>query len=653
MIKWTFGICYVLLLCLGSVVQASSKSFTYQGRILDSSGQPFEYEFAQFKFEIANPTGSCILYREISGIKDMRNSGGIFDVPIGEGTVDALTPSGNTLEAIMKNGIVHPCIGGSNYTAADGHGRLLRVSFRDAFGWQLISPDQEVRGVPHASFAQNAVAATKLDNLTKSDFLQVADTEICAAGEFLRHVAPSGTLVCEAPSASGTVTGLTGDVSTTGSGSLTVTVDRIKGVTVSPAAYSSGQVLRYNGTDWVNAVLSSADLSNNSDLLKASNMPANCSASQTLTFSSPTGTWTCSNITVDLSSKTDAFTIPAGTTAQQPSTPVTGMIRYNTSTSAMELFDGTSWQDVGSGGVKVSPPGLVAPFSTASCPTGWLHANGSAVSRTTYASLFSAIGTMYGPGDGSTTFNLPDYRGYFLRGWNSGSGIDPDAASRTNRGDGTTGDQVGTKQTDEFKSHMHGMDREGAAGGGNTIGDAWGSGSLGNYPAGTGTAYSGGNETRPKNVNVIYCISTATNSATTVTSSGSGTTNYIPRWTSSTALGDSPIAVSGSNVGVGTPTPAARLDVAGEIKLGNTSSTCNATNEGQQRYNSTLKKMEFCDGVSWKVLGGGYTGSLWSCPCPGGLVYILGVNASGWECFRTGWYAINSAQYFGTCTQIQ
>lgn len=57
------------------------------------------------------------------------------------------------------------------------------------------------------------------------------------------------------------------------------------------------------------------------------------------------------------------------------------------------------------------PPGIVVPYAGITAPAGWLLANGSAVSRTTYAGLFSAIGTTYGAGDGSTTFNLPDMKG--------------------------------------------------------------------------------------------------------------------------------------------------------------------------------------------------------------------------------------------------
>jgi microcystin-dependent protein len=87
-----------------------------------------------------------------------------------------------------------------------------------------------------------------------------------------------------------------------------------------------------------------------------------------------------------------------------------------------------------SGGVAVAtatevaaaavPAGSVVQFACNTAPTGWLKANGAAVSRTTYASLFSAIGTTFGVGDGSTTFNLPDLRGYFSRNWDDGRGID-------------------------------------------------------------------------------------------------------------------------------------------------------------------------------------------------------------------------------------
>jgi len=61
--------------------------------------------------------------------------------------------------------------------------------------------------------------------------------------------------------------------------------------------------------------------------------------------------------------------------------------------------------------------------------------------------------------------------------------------------------------------------------------------------------------------------------------------------------------LNGGNVGVGTVAPDAKLHVAGDIKIGNSSATCNATTEGSQRYNSTSKVMEFCNGTAWTAPG--------------------------------------------------
>lgn len=75
--------------------------------------------------------------------------------------------------------------------------------------------------------------------------------------------------------------------------------------------------------------------------------------------------------------------------------------------------------------IKLSTPtGSLKEFAQSTAPAGWLECDGSAVSRSTYAALFTAIGTTYGTGDGSTTFNLPDARGRVLRGWDHGAGRD-------------------------------------------------------------------------------------------------------------------------------------------------------------------------------------------------------------------------------------
>lgn len=81
------------------------------------------------------------------------------------------------------------------------------------------------------------------------------------------------------------------------------------------------------------------------------------------------------------------------------------------------------------------PAGVITPFAGSVAPSGWLKCEGQVVSRVTYAALFAAIGTTYGPGDGSTTFKLPDLRGEFIRGLDAGRGVDAGRAFGSAQGD--------------------------------------------------------------------------------------------------------------------------------------------------------------------------------------------------------------------------
>lgn len=105
---------------------------------------------------------------------------------------------------------------------------------------------------------------------------------------------------------------------------------------------------------------------------------------------------------------TDAVKMPSGTTAQRPASPLAGTTRFNTDCSCLEYYDGTQWVSANTTQV---PVGTIAPYAGTTSPSGWLICDGSAVSRSTYALLFSITGTTYGAGDGSSTFNLPDLRG--------------------------------------------------------------------------------------------------------------------------------------------------------------------------------------------------------------------------------------------------
>ncbi len=90
------------------------------------------------------------------------------------------------------------------------------------------------------------------------------------------------------------------------------------------------------------------------------------------------------------------------------------------------------------------PSGMLAPFAGSAAPAGWLLCYGQTVSRTTYADLFAAIGTVYGAGDGSTTFALPDLRGRVAAGKDDMGGTSANRLVETGTGSpGINGDTLG------------------------------------------------------------------------------------------------------------------------------------------------------------------------------------------------------------------
>lgn len=142
-----------------------------------------------------------------------------------------------------------------------------------------------------------------------------------------------------------------------------------------------------------------------------------------------------------------------------------------------------------------APPGMIMYYTARNAPNGWLACSGQAVSRTTYEDLYKIIGTTFGKGDGSTTFNLPDLRGEFIRGWDNSRGVD------NSRG-------LGTSQSDEFKSHIHKV-KEGS------VNPRWitnneiivsGDDFTQTVSYESSTTATGGSETRPRNVALLACI---------------------------------------------------------------------------------------------------------------------------------------------------
>jgi microcystin-dependent protein len=136
-------------------------------------------------------------------------------------------------------------------------------------------------------------------------------------------------------------------------------------------------------------------------------------------------------------------------------------------------------------------PGTTDFFSQSTPPTGYIAANGAAISRTTYARLFASVGVTHGAGDGVTTFNIPDLRGVVVRGFDNGRGLD-------------SGRVFGTYQADELKAHLHTYYRPV-----NTTSFRSGSGGS-SWDIGAAetvnTSSTGGTETRMKNIALLGCI---------------------------------------------------------------------------------------------------------------------------------------------------
>lgn len=164
---------------------------------------------------------------------------------------------------------------------------------------------------------------------------------------------------------------------------------------------------------------------------------------------------------------------------------------------------------------SIVPIGAIIEYTNEVVPSdNFMYAHGQAVSRTLYPTLFARIGTRYGAGDGSTTFNLPDKRGLFTREWDNGKGID-------------SGRVLGTVQQDTVEKHKHiqslgeAYDTAGIFGKSTAKGYQGSQGGLDNdnylWYTNDGGVYQGtdpnsenpnvmGNETRPKNIAMVSLI---------------------------------------------------------------------------------------------------------------------------------------------------
>ena len=203
----------------------------------------------------------------------------------------------------------------------------------------------------------------------------------------------------------------------------------------------------------------------------------------------------------------------AGTSTSQSNTDIfMGWNGVNFTASQDTVDFGANWPINITG--AAGPVGHVAAYAGNVVPLGYLECNGAAVSRTSYVKLFGVCGILYGAGDSTTTFNLPDLRGYFVRGWDNNAGVDVGRVLGS-----TQADLVGPV-TDPGHTHIDaGHDHSvlptnivaGLEIGATAIFQITASATTGIGMAdiqSSVTGITGGSETRPKNVAMMYIIKT-------------------------------------------------------------------------------------------------------------------------------------------------
>lgn len=565
----------ILLFCLfAGIAEASPGSLTYQGRIVKSDGKPLEFGGVSFLFDVTNPDGSCVIYREQSQVKDMTNSNGVFDVPIGAGSFSVKFPQtgsfslidafNNKATSFNCRGLDDTTVGGTWSPSVDSI-RKLRVRFWDGNGWQLVDTDMEIRSVPFSHYAQSAERAEKVgsynaqDLLVKSQLPQASGApQACAAGQVLSFDGNNFICVTDQMGVSGGgIQSLSGDVSAThllqlgsagtspnwvhdGSGTHTLNLPlaATNGVTaglLSKADYEvfnakqgalplggAGQVLKWNGSAWVPGAVNAFELKNT---LGAAQFPTSCPVNQTLNWSAVTDAFTCNTISLSAS-------------------------QITTGTFSDSMISSVSVDKILSGAGKYfsyKPSNMACSDQQVlkwnATQTRWECGADSNLSSADWTAFNSKLSpsTIFA-GDVSGTYNalsVDKIKGKVVA-------TNPTTAGQVLKYDGTSW----------IAADITGLD-------------------AGVLTTGTVAA------------------ARLPSSATYWQDGGAGKIYY-----------------TGGNVGVGTNNPRTALDVSGEVRVGNTSTGCSATNEGAMRYNSTTKLMEYCNATTWVSMAGAAMKSL-------------------------------------------
>lgn len=391
---------------------------------------------------------------------------------------------------------------------------------------------------------------------------------------------PNGNILVGNSSNIATAVAPSGDVSLMNDGTFTVTSWRgnpvVSGTIPAPDV---GKVYRWNGTQFVASFLNFGDLKTS---VGANQLTASCAANEKIQWSVITDAFTCQTI-----GSLDASVITTGTisSARLPASAsywsaATGGINYSggnvgigaTTPSEALTVSGTIYST--SGGIKF-PDGTVQ--TTAATGGG-----GGSAFESAEISFVSSPSNVISAAHGLGT--VPKKVQAVLRCINPEYGY-------------SAGDEVEVTQNGYYNWFYYFTSAD-------ATNVTWIMGGT-VYVARKDNAGLSGITVTPANWRLVL---RAWNTGGVLSGGGSGTTNYIPVWSGSTTLANSPMAINGTKVGIGTASPGVALDVNGAVRAGasTTVTACGAgqaNGEGSQRYNYTTHAMEYCNGTSWVALG--------------------------------------------------
>jgi len=586
----------VLFLYLIALPFASyaTTGITYHGRILMPDGvTPVTDSSVQFKMQVLTPDGqACVMYEETQ-TKDLSSTSGAFAITIGDGSVTRSDSSGFSFSQIFANygtfSFSSGCTSGAGtYTPALTDNRYFQVAFKtSSSSWeslplQAINPapmaieSRQVAGYPATSLfrVDNGTAPQTVSALTTT---QAANLIALANGSSTQYVQTTSNGAALPTLASNPSSPTTGDVwydstnnvlkyyngsavQTLGSGgsgltSVGLTMPGIFSVGGSPLTANGTLAVTASGTSGgIPYFASSSTMASSAALTQYGVVIGGGTSAPTTTAAGASGAILTGQGSANpsfVSMSGDATMTNAGVVSVA-STGASGFYKNGGNSFSAAATLGTN----DSNNLAFKTNGATAMTITTS---GTVGIGISSPGATLDIAKSDTDTTTKVTNTGSTTGRFPgfqavNYMGATGTGW-------PIVKYTNSRGNTTT---TGALQSGDLLGSF----------------EAWG---------GTNTTFGTGQGGQISFVATENFSATANGSAIAFKTTANTTTGVQERMRIN----------NNGNVGIGTTSPAAKLDVNGEIKLANTSSTCNATNEGQQRYNSSIHSMEFCNGTAW------------------------------------------------------